>query len=244
MIDIHSHILPMIDDGASSVEMALEMLKMAYEDGTNSIILTPHFARVYGFDNSNEKIKEIYEDLKYIIKYERIPIDIYLGCEYLYTTKQALNEEIHEITLMNQTDYILMEFYFDVDGNTILEAVDNILEKGYIPILAHPERYDCIQEDIDIILEAKEKGAYLQMNKGSILGRYGQIVKDTSFDLLMKDAYTFVGSDAHHPNRRTPMMYDAYQMIKDHFGKTYAKDLFINNAKKYLEIGGKRDEEY
>ncbi len=244
MIDIHSHILPMIDDGASSVEMALEMLKMAYEDGTDSIILTPHFARVYGFDNPNEKIKELFEDLKYIVKYERIPIKLYLGCEYLYTTKQALEEEINEITFMNQTKHLLMEFYFDVEGNTILEAVDSILEKGYIPILAHPERYDCIQENINIILKAKEKGAYLQMNKGSILGRYGQIVKDTSYDLLTKEAYTFVGSDAHHPNRRTPMMYEAYQCIKEYFGRTIAKDLFENNARKYLEVGGNRDEEY
>ena len=236
MIDIHSHILPMIDDGASSVEMALEMLKMAYEDGTNSIILTPHFARTYGFDNPNKKIKELYEDLKYIVKVERIPIQIYLGCEYLYTTKQALEEEIHEITTMNDTKYILMEFYFDVDSNTILEAVDHVLDKGYIPILAHPERYDCIQENMNIILKAKEKGAYLQMNKGSILGRYGQIVKDTSYDLLIKDAYTFVGSDAHHPNRRTPMMYDAYQIIKELFGRIKAKDLFENNARKLLNI--------
>ncbi len=244
MIDIHSHILPMIDDGASSVEMALEMLKMAYEDGTDAIILTPHFARVYGFNNPNKKIRELYEDLKYIVRYERIPIEICLGCEYLYTSKNVLNEEFHEITSMNHTKYILMEFYFDVDGNTVLEAVDEVLEKGYTPILAHPERYDCIQEDINIILKAKEKGALLQMNKGSILGRYGQIVKDTSIDLLNKYAYTFVGSDAHHPKIRTPMMYDAYQIIKDYFGRTYAKDLFVNNAKKYLGIGGKKDEEY
>ena len=244
MIDIHSHILPMIDDGANSVEMALEMLKMAYEDGTDSIILTPHFARSYGFDNPNIKIKELYEDLKYILHVERIPVDIYLGCEYLYTTKEVFYEELEEITSMNDTKYILIEFYFDVDGSTILEAVDTVLENGYIPILAHMERFDCVQENIEIAIKAKEKGAYLQVNKGSILGRYGQLVKDTSYDLLIKHAYTFVGSDAHHPNRRTPLMYDAYQIIKEHFGRTYAKDLFINNAKKYLEIGGNTDEEY
>lgn len=244
MIDIHSHILPMIDDGASSVEMALEMLKMAYEDGTDSIILTPHFAHSYGFDNPNSKIKELYDDLKYIVKAERIPINIYLGCEYLYTTKNAFYEDLKDITFMNDTKYILIEFYFDVEGSTILEAVDTVLENGFIPILAHMERFDCVQENIDIAIKAKQKGAYLQMNKGSILGRYGQIVKDTSYDLLNKDAYTFVGSDAHHPSRRTPLMYDAYQFIKEYFGKTYAKDLFENNAKKYLEIGGIRDEEY
>ena len=97
-------------------------------------------------------------------------------------------------------------------------------------------------DNINIILKAKEKGAYLQMNKGSILGRYGQIVKDISYDLLTNDAYTFIGSDAHHPNRRTPMMYDAYQYIREYFGRSYAKDLFENNARKYLGIGGNEDE--
>ena len=244
MIDIHSHILPMIDDGANSVEMALEMLKMAYEDDTDAIILTPHFARVYGFNNPNEKIKELYEDLKHIVKYERIPIELYLGCEYLYSSKETFHEEVDEITSLNKTKYVLMEFFFDVDGNTILEATEELIKYGFIPILAHPERYDSIQEDINIILKAKKLGALLQMNKGSILGRYGQLVKETCIELLNEYAYTFVGSDAHHPKMRTPMMYDAYQIIKENFGRNYAKDLFEVNAKELLKIGGREDEEY
>ena len=67
MIDIHSHILPLIDDGASSVDQALEMLIQAYEDGTDEIVLTPHLAYAYGFDNPNEKIRSLFEDLSYIV---------------------------------------------------------------------------------------------------------------------------------------------------------------------------------
>ena len=242
MIDIHSHILPMIDDGANSVEMALEMLKMAYDDGTDAIILTPHFARAYGFNNPKEKICSLYKDLKNIVNYERIPIQLYLGCEYLFTTKEKFYEEIHEITPINDTKYVLMEFYFDVDGNTIIEACKHLINNNFIPILAHPERYDCIQEDIGIALKAKKLGAFLQMNKGSVLGRYGQIVKETSIDLLYEHAYTFIGSDAHHPKKRSPLMFDAYQLIKENFGRTYAKELFEYNAKELLKIGGRNDE--
>lgn len=243
MIDIHSHILPMIDDGASSVEMALEMLKKAYDDGTDAIILTPHFAKVYGFDNPNKKIKELYEDLKYIVKCERIPIDIYLGCEYLFESKERFKEDLEDITLMNHTKYLLMEFFFDVEGNTILEAVNTVLDAGYIPILAHPERYDSVQSDLDIVLEAKKKGALLQMNKGSVLGRYGNTVKETSYDLLNEHAYSFVGSDAHHPRYRSSLMYEAYEKIRELYGKTYTKQIFVDNAKNLLDIG-KKGEDY
>lgn len=243
MIDIHSHILPMIDDGASSVEMALEMLRKAYDDGTDAIILTPHFARVYGFYNPNKKIKELYEDLKYIVKCERIPIDLYLGCEYLFESKERFKEDLEDITLMNHTKYLLMEFFFDVEGNTILEAVDTVISHGWTPILAHPERYDCIQSDLDITYMAIQKGALLQMNKGSVLGRYGNTVKETCYDLLNEHAYSFVGSDAHHPRYRSSLMYEAYEKIRELYGKTYAKQIFVENSKKLLDIG-KKGEDY
>lgn len=243
MIDIHSHILPMIDDGASSVEMALEMLKRAYEDGTDAIILTPHYADVYGFHNPKHKIFFLYEDLYFIVKRERIPIQIYLGCEYLFDSKEKFLEDKENITTINDTNYLLMEFFFDVEGKTILEAVDTVIENGWIPILAHPERYDCIQDEIEIAYQAKKLGAHLQMNKGSILGRYGQEAKETSYDLLSEHAYTFVGSDAHHPKMRSSLMYDAYLEVKELFGRTYAKQIFKENAKKLLKIEGKSDYE-
>ena len=94
MIDIHSHILPMIDDGASSVEMALDMLDAAYRDGTDAIILTPHLAYEYGFINPYSKIKNLFKDLKNIVEYEHIPIDLYLGCEFLFSSPEIkMNEE-------------------------------------------------------------------------------------------------------------------------------------------------------
>ena len=243
MIDIHSHILPMIDDGASSVEMALEMLVKAYDDGTDEIILTPHFAKVYGFDNPKSKIIDLFDDLVHIVKYEKIPIDLYLGCEYLFESKERFFEDKKEITTINNTNYLLMEFFFDVEGNTILEAVDTVLESGWIPILAHPERYDCVQNELDIAYEAKKRGALLQMNKGSILGRYGNTVKETSYDLLNEHVYSFVGSDAHHPRYRSSLMYEAYEKVKELFGKTYANKIFKGNAKELLKIRKEREHE-
>ena len=85
MIDIHSHILPLVDDGSSSVDMSLDMLDEAYRDGTKEIVLTPHLAYAYGFENPNYKIKELFGQFKDIVEDVGIPIKMYLGCEFLYS---------------------------------------------------------------------------------------------------------------------------------------------------------------
>ena len=135
MIDIHSHILPMVDDGASSVKIALDMLDEAYQDGTDEIILTPHLAYPYGFINPKEKINDLFDDLKRIIKYEGIPIKVYLGCEYLFTDERSFELQFNDISLLNNTRYLLMEFYFDVDQEDILKAIDCVLNKNLILLL-------------------------------------------------------------------------------------------------------------
>lgn len=235
MYDIHSHILPMVDDGTSSVEMALFMLDQAYRDGTDAVVLTPHFATVYDFYNPKDKVIELYNDLKYIVKKEHIPVEIYVGCEFLYTSKQSFLKHLDEITTMNNTNYILVEFYFDVDEEVILEAVDVIKEHHLIPIIAHPERFECFWYNSHLAISIKNKGGLLQMNKGSVLGKYGTRVKETVLELLELKLISFVGSDAHHPYKRSSLMYEAYDYMNTYYDQDYVKDLFINNPKKMLE---------
>ena len=93
MIDIHCHILPMVDDGAPSVEMALDMLSDAFDDGTREIVLTPHFAEPYGFDNPEEPTKLLFRDLKRIVRHEGIPIQLHLGCEYLMADPRRYEQQ-------------------------------------------------------------------------------------------------------------------------------------------------------
>lgn len=234
MIDIHSHILPMVDDGASSVEMALDMLNQAYRDGTDKIILTPHLAYAYGYENEKEKIKSLYSDLKRIVEYERIPIDIYLGCEFLYSSHETFHQCFHQITTLNDTNYLLIEFFFDIEEEFVLEAIDEIIAHHLIPIIAHPERFECFQTSLTLAKKVIEKGALLQMNKGSILGRYGQKAKETVFDLLDQHYISFVGSDAHHPKKRSSLMYETYQYLKDYYDIDYILQIFKHNPQKLL----------
>ena len=126
MIDIHCHILPMVDDGSDSVETSLEMLDAAWQDGTDALILTPHYAVEYGFDNPKEKIRMLFAEFKDIVRQEGIPVRLYLGCEFLFSGRESFVEHIDDIALLNQTNHQLMEFYFDVEEEDVLDAIDAV----------------------------------------------------------------------------------------------------------------------
>lgn len=235
MIDIHSHILPMVDDGSRSVEDSLMMLINAYEDGTDEIVLTPHLAYEYGFENPYSYIKNLFEDFQNIVKQEHIPIQLYLGTEFLMSSPDVFLEHLEDITHMNQTQYILMEFFFDVDQKTILDAIDVVTANHLIPIIAHPERYETVQVSSHLPQDMINHGALLQMNKGSVFGGYGSMARDIALEMLEAHQYHFVGSDAHGLQRRTSLMYDAYCFVRDYYGRDYANQIFKENAKKMLK---------
>ena len=235
MIDIHTHILPMVDDGFQSVNESLLMLERAYQDGTDEMVLTPHLAYPYDFINPYRKIKELFNEFQEIVQDEGIPIKLYLGCEFLFTSTASFYKHLEDITRINQTQYLLMEFFFDVQEDLVLEAIDTVIENHYIPIIAHPERYECMQASRKLPLQCIEKGALLQMNRGSLFGQYGTFAKECIHYLLENHYISFIGSDAHTLNRRHALMYEDYCYIEDHYGHEYVRDIFKNNPAKMLE---------
>ena len=137
----------------------------------------------------------------------------------------------NDITKMNNTRYLLMEYYFDADGEEIIESIDMVRRRGCIPVIAHPERFEAIQVDLNIAKRARRHGALLQMNKGSILGDYGQSSFETVMALLDHHYIDFVGSDAYNLSSRHPRMSEAYMAVTDMFGEHYAELIFeINPA--------------
>lgn len=243
MIDIHTHILPMLDDGAQSVEEALEMLAMAYEDGIDVVVLTPHMAYPYGFKNPYEKTRKYFKDFKQIVQREGIPIHLHLGMELLYSGKEDLEEMIEDITAIHQNQYVLVEFFFDCEMEMIFEAVKLLQEKGYEVIVAHPERYECIQSNLSKVKELKQKGVLFQMNAGSLEGIYGQRARECVYDLLDMDFIDMVASDAHNIRHRLPILSKAYRRIADLYGRRRAEKLFIYTPEKvvYKEKGEKHE---
>lgn len=234
MLDIHSHILPEVDDGADSVDTALAMLDSAFRSGTEEIILTPHFALPYQFDNPKRKVEVLFGQLKDIVQQAGIPIRMHLGCEYLYYGKRAFEEQFPDITTLNHSRYLLMEFFFNSEDGLLLEAVDSVLSKGCIPVIAHPERFRAIQKQPALAEKLVKKGALLQMNKGSILGELEYFSAETVEILLSRHLIRFVGSDAHNMTRRNPDMRRCFDQVSSEFGLEYAREIFYENPKKLL----------
>lgn len=237
MIDLHSHILPGVDDGAVSVDMALDMLDMAYRDGTDAIVLTPHYDPESGYDNPREKIAELFDQFRYIVHRQGIPIDLYLGCEYLMADVRRFREEWKDIQTLQDTRYLLMEFYFDVSEREILRAIDAVREQGLIPVIAHPERYECIKVFPGFGAEINRSGALLQMNTGSPLGMYGKLARQAAMELLDHRQYALVGSDAHRPKGRDPRMGESFDYLSRCFGYDYCNRIFRENPEEILHDG-------
>jgi protein-tyrosine phosphatase len=200
MIDVHSHILFDIDDGSKSIEESIQILKEYEKNGINSIILTPHYIYegIYQVTNK-EKIKK-YNELKNSIEKEKINIKVYLGNE-IYACDNILQLlEEDKIMSLNNSRYVLIEFPIYVENKQSYNIIYNLVLSGYVPVIAHPERYKYVWEDFNILNKYIENGALLQINKDSFFGKYGKNAKKIVKKIIKKRLATCIGTDIHSIN--------------------------------------------
>lgn len=230
MIDIHAHILPGIDDGAEDMYDTLEMARMAADSGVDKIIATPHcnIPGMYGNYFGREYIDR-YESVVRAVRKEKIPIEILPGMEVFST--EDLPELIvnHKIMPLNQSRYILMEFAFDEDPEFADSILKRVEEVGARPVIAHAERYEFIQDYPQIAYQWRKRGYIIQVNKGSILGRFGRNALRCAQQMLSHNLVSVMASDAHSPFRRTPYLQDAYEVVCEQYSKKIADLLFQHN---------------
>lgn len=196
MIDIHCHILNNVDDGSDSIECTIKNLKKAEQAGFSNIILTPHYIEDY-YENKIEVIKPKINELKKIVYDQEILVELHPGNEILLTDNTPdliLNSQIS--TLANSR-YVLFELPFSNRMLNIDEIIYKIKANGYIPILAHPERYAYIQENPNNLIEIIKLGVLIQSNYGSFMEQYGKKAKNTVEILLKNKLINFLGSDTH-----------------------------------------------
>ena len=198
MKDLHSHVLFGIDDGCKDIEESICLLKEAEKDGITDLVVTPHYIKDTKYTCNNEEKDKLFEELKAKAKEEGIEINLYLGNE-VYITENLLELlKKKEITTINNSKYVLLEFPL---GNMLYNTKDIIYElvvAGYVPILAHPERYRIFQRHPDHIDEYLRMGVLLQGNYKSLYGKYGKQAKKTLTLFLKNKKITFLGSDCHH----------------------------------------------
>lgn len=201
MLDIHSHILPGIDDGSKKLDISLEMIKRSIDEGTKDIVLTPHYRRGY-FYTPYEEVKSITKILNEFIKSEGLDCNLYFGQEIYYSDKIIEDLEEGLIGTINGGKYMLVEFPMRKIPNDAADFMYELKIRGIVPIIAHPERYNDVIKDATILNQFVDEGCLFQMNAGSILGEFGSSVKKCAEKLIKNDFYSFIGSDAHNNSSR------------------------------------------
>ncbi|GAA0070287.1 exopolysaccharide biosynthesis protein [Clostridium sardiniense] len=232
MIDIHSHILPGIDDGPKKLEMSLDMIRKSHEEGTKNIVATPHFRRGC-FETPYSEVKKVVKYFNDLVKDEGLDINIHYGQEVYYSDRIVEDLEEGLIGTINDGIYMLVEFPM---RRIPSEAVDYMYElklRGITPIIAHPERYLEVIKKPEIINPFIEEGCLFQLNAGSIRGFFGKDVKKTAETLIKNNVYSFIGSDAHNNSSRNTGIKEEYQEV---FKKNKdLENIFLDNSNKLLD---------
>ena len=238
MIDFHSHILPNIDDGSKSVEESINLVKEAAQAGFTGIISTSHYLQgYYESDEQGRKslLTSIIDESTKLCRGDiaQIP-QLYLGSEIYITTDIIKILEEKKASTINNTKYVLFELPMNSKPLFVKEVVYKLIECGYKPIIAHPERYSYVKEDITFVKELKDMGTLFQSNYGSIIGMYGSSAKKTVKKLLKENCISFLGSDVH----KTGQIYSQIPKILKKLNKWIPSDMTQNlttlNAQKVL----------
>lgn len=233
-VDIHTHILPGLDDGARDETEAMAMLRMAWEDGTGALVLTPHHRGHYR-RNTPQKIRPIFDSLCARAARELPELELYLGNEVGVEVELVEKLEQGQVLSINGGDYVLLEFRDSATARQVLDGVLELLSCGYTPVIAHAERYDAFRSSRDLADEVTRLGALIQVNAGSLFGEDGLAVRRCCKRLLRRGNVHFVASDAHDPQKRTPVLSKCYQRICRKYGEDYAQQLFWRNARDILK---------
>lgn len=226
MWDIHCHILPGVDDGAEDMEMAKMLIRKELDDGVQNIILTPHYRRRM-FEPEMSQIYSMYEQLRQ--ETEDWDINLYLGCEYHANMDMAEDLNAGKRPTLGGSRYVLCEFSDGDLASYITERTYQLLANGYIPVLAHIERYKALTKDFSLIDDLVERGCRMQVNAGSILGEDGFFTRRFCKKLIDYDLLHFIGSDAHNLTDRTPRIGECASYLEKKYGEAYAQQILLEN---------------
>ena len=230
MIDIHSHILPGVDDGSRDLEDSLMMADMAVQSGVQVMAVTPHSNLPGAFQNyESEELQDRYLSLKSALERERIPLQLVRGMEIFGT--EFLTERMEEgrLLALNYSRYYLVEFPFNASPEYIEGILKEVLRYGKVPVIAHPERYYCVQDDPNYLYRWRRMGTLAQMNKSSIFGRFGSHAGKAAEVLLSNWMVNCIASDAHGIEMRTTDMSEVRHFLDRHYSEETRKRLLEVN---------------
>lgn len=223
MIDIHSHIVFEVDDGPKTIEDSRALLEESYRQGVRTIISTSH-RRKGMFETPEAKIEENFKQVQELAKEIADDLTVLYGAEIYYTSDILDKLEQGKIPRLADSQYALIEFSMITPYKEIHTALSNVLRLGVTPVVAHIERYHCLENDEKKVRDLINMGCYTQINSSSVLkpklfGDTYKFMKKRAQFFLEKDLVHFVASDMHNLDPRPPYMQEAYQIISKKYGE-------------------------
>lgn len=232
-LDIHTHILPGVDDGSRDWTMTQHMMEMAYEQGVETIIATPHnYPGEKKQDNAY--IRQLCAQAQEKARDMGMPLKILPGNEVFYREDIVREIEKEHILTLADSRYVLVEYHPGSSSREVLHGVRHLTENGYLPVIAHMERVQVLLKDAELRRRVLEAGGYLQVNCQSLLGsrfdrRAGKLRK-----LVEKGEIHFLGSDCHNLGQRPPVMRDAISRLRQSISEEMTERVIYENANKLL----------
>lgn len=237
MTDIHTHILPGIDDGAKNIKESLALIREQKNQGVNQIVFTPHFR----FNKNNTNTKDIKSfvanrdcSLKQLTENEEfrdMNISFRYGAEVYYSVNLAECEFLDELCIAG-TNYILIELPTQIKPHGLFLIFNNLINKGYTPVIAHIERYSYIVKDPIFLYELIENGCLAQINS-EVLQEKGKRA-DNVIKMIKLGLVHFISSDCHSIEKRPPNLHDGYMAINKKMGNKYV-DILKENSRMLFE---------
>jgi protein-tyrosine phosphatase len=233
VIDIHSHILPGIDDGSRSMDETVELLKIAKDSGTEIIVASPHSDSEYTYDH--ERVDELIAEAQALAG---DGIRIVRGCDFhlMFSNVNAAMEHPRRYTI-NNGPYILMELSDMMIFPNTSDIWRQLENYGIRIILTHPERNLILQTKFELIEKWVDEGFYMQVTAMSLLGMFGKKALKVATRMLDKGMVHFVASDGHDPKGRPPRLDLAFRWVKERYGNDMAELLFIDNPRAAVNGG-------
>lgn len=217
MIDIHSHILPGVDDGAQTEEDSLDMAKAAVEEGITKIVASPHHKnRTY--DNYKDEITTHVSVLNDLFQSNNIPLEVIAGQEVRIYGEIVEDVEKGEIQPVNDSKYLLIEFPSDSVPHYTEQLFYDLQIAGIKPVIVHPERNRELLENHRRMYELVRNGALSQVTAASVVGKFGKKIEEFSHQLIEAHLTHFIASDAHNTTTRGFCMREAFEFVKKQYG--------------------------
>lgn len=232
-VDIHCHILPALDDGAADMEKTREMLQIAYEEGIREMIATPHYFATRK-SASIELITEVIGEVERRMGSWGVQMKLYPGNEIYYRSEVPDLLEEGKIATLAGSRYVLVEFDPMTEYSYLRDGIHKLDSYGYVPILAHAERYECLWKKKEKFQRVRDHGGLIQVNSASFQGgMFDEMAKRAKY-IMKNDLLDFVGTDAHSTGKRSPKMKETAAYLYKKLGSKKADKILVHNPKAVL----------